>query len=49
MSFRTTQRIERNRDALITLHKLSETSKQAILPALGKDTLLALVEFAKAL
>ena len=45
MSLRTTQRIERNRDALIALHKLSEASKR--LPALSKDTLLALVECAK--
>ena len=47
MSFRVSQRIERNRDALVALHKLSETSKQAILPALSKDTLLAPVECAK--
>ena len=47
MSFRVSQRIERNRDALVALHKLSETSKRAILSALSKDTLFALVECAK--
>ena len=47
MSSRSTQRIERNCDTLIALHKLSQASKRAILPALNKDTLLALVECAK--
>ena len=47
MSFRVTQRIERNRELLISLQKLSEASKQAILPALSKDMLLVLVECTK--
>ena len=47
MSLRVTRRIERNRDALFALHKFGEALKQAILPALSKDTLLALFECAK--
>ena len=49
ISFLVMQRIEKNSDALMALHKLGEASRRVILPALSKDTLLALDECTKTL
>ena len=43
----TTARIDRNREALVALNKLSGTVQRQLLPSLKKYTLLAIVECPK--